>query len=79
MYKRQTQTIDLMVQGKQKVDVLNLIPPQRASGIARRAGLANVGERWCGVDFLTYESTRHKGIHVPVSYTHLTLPTNYSV
>ncbi|MBK9574264.1 MAG: FAD-dependent oxidoreductase [Rhodoferax sp.] len=59
-----TQTIDLMVQGKQKVDVLNLIPPQRASGIARRAGLANVGERWCGVDFLTYESTRHKGIHV---------------
>lgn len=59
-----TQTIDLMVQGKHKVDVLNLIPPQRASGIARRAGLANVGERWCGVDFLTYESTRHKGIHV---------------
>lgn len=59
-----TRTIDLLVQGKQKVDVLNLIPPQRAGSIARRAGLANVGERWCGVDFLTYESTRHKGIHV---------------
>jgi NADPH-dependent 2,4-dienoyl-CoA reductase/sulfur reductase-like enzyme len=59
-----TQTIDFKVQGKHKVDVLNLIPPQRAGAIARRAGLANVGDRWCGVDFLTYESTRHKGIHV---------------
>lgn len=59
-----TRTIDLKVQGKHKVDVLNLIPPQRAGAIARRAGLANVGDRWCGVDFLTYESTRHKGIHV---------------
>jgi NADPH-dependent 2,4-dienoyl-CoA reductase/sulfur reductase-like enzyme len=59
-----TRTIDLKVQGRQKVDVLNLIPPQRAGTIARRAGLANVGDRWCGVDFLSYESTRHKGIHV---------------
>lgn len=40
-----TRTIDLKVQGKQKVDVLNLIPPQRAGTIARRAGLANVGDR----------------------------------
>ena len=59
-----TRTVDLKVQGKQKADVLNLIPPQRAGVIARKAGLANVGERWCGVDFLTYESTQHKGIHV---------------
>jgi NADPH-dependent 2,4-dienoyl-CoA reductase/sulfur reductase-like enzyme len=59
-----TLTIDLKVQGKQKVDVLNLIPPQRAGAIARRAGLANVGDRWCGVDFLSYESTRHRYIHV---------------
>ena len=59
-----TRTLELKVQGKHKVDVLNLIPPQRAGTIARRSGLANVGERWCGVDFLSYESTQHKGIHV---------------
>jgi sulfide dehydrogenase [flavocytochrome c] flavoprotein chain len=59
-----TRTIDLKVHGKHKVDVLNLIPPQRAGTIARRSGLANVGDRWCGVDFLSYESTRHKNIHV---------------
>jgi NADPH-dependent 2,4-dienoyl-CoA reductase/sulfur reductase-like enzyme len=59
-----THTLDLKVQGKQKSDVLNLIPPQRAGAIARRSGLANVGGRWCGVDFLSYESTVHKGIYV---------------
>jgi hypothetical protein len=59
-----TRTLELKVQGKQKSDVLNLIPPQRAGAIARRAGLASVGGRWCGVDFLSYESTVHKGIHV---------------
>ena len=57
-------TLHLKVQGSQKADVLNLIPPQRAGTIARRAGLANVGERWCGVDFLSYESTKHRNIHV---------------
>lgn len=57
-------TLELKVHGKQKVNVINLIPPQKAGAIARRAGLATVGNRWCGVDFLTYESTRHQGIHV---------------
>lgn len=59
-----SRTVDFKMQGKHKVDVLNVIPPQRAGTIARKSGLANVGERWCGVDFLTYESTRHKNIHV---------------
>ena len=59
-----TRTVDFKLHGKHKVDVLNIIPPQRAGSIARKSGLANVGERWCGVDFLTYESTRHKNIHV---------------
>jgi NADPH-dependent 2,4-dienoyl-CoA reductase/sulfur reductase-like enzyme len=59
-----TRTLNLKMQGRQKVDVLNLIPPQRAGAIARRAGLANVGDRWCGVDFLSYESTKHKNIYV---------------
>ena len=59
-----TRTLTLKVQGAQSVDVLNVIPPQRAGAIARGAGLADVGQRWCGVDFLTYESTRQRGIHV---------------
>jgi sulfide dehydrogenase [flavocytochrome c] flavoprotein chain len=59
-----TKTLNFTVQGKQKADVLNLIPPQRSGSIAVRAGLANVGNRWCGVDFLSYESTQHKGIHI---------------
>lgn len=59
-----TRTLDLKVQGRHKVDVLNLIPPQRAGTIALRSGLANMGKRWCGVDFLSYESTAHKDIHV---------------
>lgn len=59
-----TRTMSFLVHPKQKVDVLNLIPPQRSGGIALRAGLANVGDRWCGVDFLSYESTKHKNIHV---------------
>jgi NADPH-dependent 2,4-dienoyl-CoA reductase/sulfur reductase-like enzyme len=52
------------VQGKVKADVINLIPPQRAGVIAQKAGLANVGKRWCGVDFLSYESAVAKGVHV---------------
>ncbi len=56
--------LDLAVHGKHKVDVLNIIPPQRAGTIARAAGLANVAGRWCGVDFLSYESTAHKDVYV---------------
>jgi hypothetical protein len=59
-----TLSFGLVLHGKHKADVFNLIPPQRAGNIARRAGLANMGDRWCGVDFRSYESTRHKGIHV---------------
>jgi sulfide dehydrogenase [flavocytochrome c] flavoprotein subunit len=44
--------------------VLNVIPPQRAGSIAVQCGLANINQRWCEVDFLTFESTRAKNIHV---------------
>ena len=44
--------------------VLNVIAPQRAGAIAVQTGLANVNRRWCGVDFLTFESTAHAGVHV---------------
>ena len=49
---------------KVKADVLNLIPPQQAGKIAADAGLANANKRWCEVDFLSYESTVAKNIHV---------------
>ncbi len=44
--------------------VLNIIAPQRAGSIAQQTGLANVNKRWCGVDFLSFESTVHAGVHV---------------
>ncbi|MEQ1882059.1 MAG: FCSD flavin-binding domain-containing protein, partial [Burkholderiales bacterium] len=47
-----------------KADVLNIIPPQRAGNIARDAGLITVNNKWCGVDFLTYESLALKNVHV---------------
>lgn len=47
-----------------KADVLNVVPPQRAAGIARAAGLVKSGERWCAVDWRTCESAMVKGIHV---------------
>lgn len=53
-----------LVFGDVKADVLNVIPPQRAGNIARQAGLVTVNNRWCGVDYLTWESLAHKNIHV---------------
>jgi len=47
-----------------KADVLNVIPPQCAGAIAREFGMANANARFCQVDFLTYESTAQKNIHV---------------
>jgi sulfite dehydrogenase len=47
-----------------KGDVLNVLPPMRAGDIARSAGLLAPNTRWCGVDWLSMESTTHKGIHV---------------
>lgn len=47
-----------------RADVLNVVPPQRAGKIALDAGLVNANNRWCGVDFLTYESTAVRNVHV---------------
>ena len=44
--------------------VLNIITPQRAGAIALQTALANVNGRWCGVDFLSFESTAQANIHV---------------
>jgi sulfide dehydrogenase [flavocytochrome c] flavoprotein subunit len=47
-----------------KADVLNVIPPQYAGAIARQLGMANANGRFCQVDFLTYESTVQRNIHI---------------
>jgi len=47
-----------------KADALNVIPPQHAGAIARQLGMANANGRFCQVDFLTYESTVQRNIHV---------------
>jgi len=49
---------------KVKADVLNVVPPHRAGAIAAQTGLANMNKRWCEVDFVTFESTQAKNIHV---------------
>ncbi len=47
-----------------KGSVLNIVPQQKAGPIAIKAGLANAGNRWCEVDFLSYESKVAKNVHV---------------
>jgi NADPH-dependent 2,4-dienoyl-CoA reductase/sulfur reductase-like enzyme len=47
-----------------RYDVVNVIPPQRAGTIAVQADLVGGDKRWCEVDHVTYESMKHKNIHV---------------
>lgn len=47
-----------------KADVLNVIPPQKAGRVAAMAGVINVDNRWCDVDYLTYESSAVERVHV---------------
>jgi len=59
-----TRTAITEVGDKAKADVLNVVPPQAAGGIARSAGLVNANNRWCQVDWVTMESTAAPGVHV---------------
>ena len=53
------------VQDDVKADVINALPAMRAGAIAVKAGLNNqANNRWCGVNFLTFESTAAKDVHV---------------
>jgi len=56
----------VLVDGVEEIkgDVINLIPAQRAGGIAVSAGLVGEDKRWCPVNATTFESTIHKNIHV---------------
>jgi NADPH-dependent 2,4-dienoyl-CoA reductase/sulfur reductase-like enzyme len=55
-------------------DVLNVIPAQKAGKVAEMAGIINVDDRWCKVDFLTYESTEKENVHVIGDAVHAKLP-----
>ena len=49
-----------------KAVVLNVLPGMRAGSIAVQTGLNNqASQRWCGVDYLTFESTAANDVHVP--------------
>ena len=53
------------VQDDVKANVLNVLPSMRAGTIAVQAGLNNqANNRWCGVNYLTFESTAAKDVHV---------------
>ncbi|MDP3482021.1 MAG: FAD/NAD(P)-binding oxidoreductase [Sulfuricella sp.] len=61
-----TKNMAVLVDGVEDIkgDVINLIPPQRAGGIAVSAGLVGEDKKWCPVNVTTFESTIHKNIHV---------------
>lgn len=57
-------TVKLEVQDDVKADVLNLLPQMAAGEIAVKTGLANSNGRWVNVNYLNFESTAQKDIHV---------------
>jgi sulfide dehydrogenase [flavocytochrome c] flavoprotein subunit len=59
-----TKTLKFEFNDDLKADVLNVIPNMRAGEIAVKTGLATANNRWCEVDFLTFESRAAKNIHV---------------
>jgi NADPH-dependent 2,4-dienoyl-CoA reductase/sulfur reductase-like enzyme len=59
-----TSTLRFEVQDDVKADVLNVLPVMRAGSLAVQTGLANANGRWCHVNFLNFESTAAKNIHV---------------
>ena len=57
--------IKFEVQDDVKAAVMNVLPPMRAGTIAQQAGLNNLANnRWCGVDYRTFESTAAKDVFV---------------
>lgn len=59
-----TRTLKFEVQDDERADVLNVLPPQRAGAIAVSAGLATANDKWCEVDFVSFESRAAANIHV---------------
>jgi NADPH-dependent 2,4-dienoyl-CoA reductase/sulfur reductase-like enzyme len=59
-----TKTLKLEVEDDVKADVLNVLPQMSAGEIAIKTDLANSNGRWVNVNFLNFESTARKDIHV---------------
>ncbi len=59
-----TRTAKFEVANDVKADVLNPIPQHGAGNIARQAGVITANNRWCEVDFVSFESIKVKNIHV---------------
>ncbi len=59
-----TNTLKMSFGDDLKADVLNVLPPMRAGNIATQNGLNNSNKRWCQIDWLTYESTAVKNVHI---------------
>jgi NADPH-dependent 2,4-dienoyl-CoA reductase/sulfur reductase-like enzyme len=57
-------TVRFEVHDDVKADVLNVLPQMRAGALAVQTGLANANARWCHVNFLNFESTAAKDVHV---------------
>ncbi|NDC61585.1 MAG: flavocytochrome C [Betaproteobacteria bacterium] len=52
------------VQTSVRADVLNVLPAMRAGAIAQQTGLATVNNRWCGINYQTFESLAAKDVHL---------------
>ncbi|MCS6996775.1 MAG: NAD(P)/FAD-dependent oxidoreductase [Casimicrobiaceae bacterium] len=59
-----TNTVKFTFGGEFKADVLNVLPPMRCGDLAMQHGLNNSNRRWCLVDWLTFESTAVKNVHI---------------
>ncbi len=57
-------TIKFDIQESVRADVLNVLPAMRAGSIALQTGLATVNNRWCGINYQTFESLVAKDVHV---------------
>jgi sulfide dehydrogenase [flavocytochrome c] flavoprotein chain len=59
-----TNTVESDLGDRLQANVLNIIPPMQAGFFAKTAGVINVNNKWCDVDWITMESKAVKNIHV---------------
>ncbi|MBU0587519.1 MAG: NAD(P)/FAD-dependent oxidoreductase [Gammaproteobacteria bacterium] len=59
-----TNTVKFEVANDVKADVLNVLPNMSAGAIAMKSGLATANGRWSEVNYLTFESTVARDVHI---------------
>ena len=59
-----TRTLKFDIQDDVKADVLNVLPLMRAGDLIVKAGLADANGRWSTVNYLNFESTKAKDVHI---------------